>query len=128
MSLSAYVWGVRLFTFFSVFAWLGIVFTVDPKQAETGGTALFFISLFAVLLGCLTLLVTGTYRRALGDAGTAHHLGSAFRQSFLIATYVEGIAVLQFLHLLYWWNGLLFLSVILLSEFSFRWFFHKRQG
>jgi hypothetical protein len=76
MSLSAYLWGIRLFTLFAFFAFFGVIIALDPK--ETGGRELFFVSLFALLTGILTLFVTGVYRKALGDVGAAHN----FRQRF----------------------------------------------
>jgi hypothetical protein len=123
MSLSAYLWGIRLFTLFALFAFLGVIIALDPK--ETGGGILFFISLLVFLTGLLTLLVTGMYRKALGDAGAAHNLGSAFRQALLISLYALGIVFFRYAGILLWWDALLFLAVILLTEFSFRRFLER---
>lgn len=120
MSLSAYLWGIRLFTLLALSAWLGIVFAVDPTQATNAGIGLFFISLFAFVLGAMTLFVTWVYRKALGETSTAHHLGTAFRQAFLLSLFCVLVVFFQFEHILTWWDGLLLLTVILLIEFSFR--------
>ncbi len=120
MSLYVYLWGIRLFLLLSLCAWIGIVLAVDPSQAGTVGTGLFFISLFGTLLGSMVLLVTWVYRRALGVEGATHHLGGAFRQAFLLALFLVLTIFLQMQQLLTWWDDLLLLSAILLIEFTAR--------
>lgn len=120
MSLTAYLWGIRLFLLLSLGAFVGIVLSVDPYRAGTVGTILFFVSLFGAILGMTTLCVTWVYRKGLGEASAAHHLGSAFRQAFLLAFFFETIVFLQMNRLLTWWDTLLILSAVLLLEFTFR--------
>jgi predicted ABC-type exoprotein transport system permease subunit len=120
MSLSVYLWGIRLFTLFALFAYLGVVIALDPTETGSMGRGLFFVSLFALLTGILTLFVTWTYRKALGDTGAAHHLNSAFRQALLLSLYALGIVFFQYAGLLTWWDALLLLAAVLLVEFSLR--------
>ena len=127
MSLSTYLWGIRLFTLFAFSAWLGVLIGLDPEAAGSMGAGLFFISLFAFLTGVLTLFVTWVYRKALGNTGAAHHLSGAFRQAFLLALSVLGIVFFQYERILTWWDALLLLAAILLIEFSFRSFFNTRN-
>ena len=118
MSLSAYLWGIRLFTLLAFLAFLGVVIALDPEKV--GGRELFFVSLLALLSGILTLLVTGAYRRVLGDFGAVHHLAGAFRQALLLSVYAVGIVFFQYAKILTWWDALLLLAMVLLIEFSFR--------
>lgn len=120
MSLSVYLWGVRLITLLSFSAWIGIVVAVDPQKAGTIGMILFFSSLFASMLGVFTLLLTSVYRRALGEVSALHHLGSAFRQAFLLALFSIGIVFFQKERILTWWDSALLFAAILLIEYSFR--------
>lgn len=120
MSLSAYLWGIRLFTLLSFLAFLGVVIALDPEVAGGLGKGLFFISLFAFLTGILTLLVTWIYRKGLGDVGAAHNLGGAFRQAFLLALFALGIIFFRYAGILVWWDALLLLAAVLLAEFSLR--------
>jgi hypothetical protein len=120
MSLNVYLWGIRLFLLLSLGAWVGIILAVDPYRAGIVGTILFFLSLFGVLLGILTLFVTWVYRKGLGEMSAAHHLGGAFRQAFLLALFALGLVFLQMKHLLTWWDGLLVLAAVLLCEFTIR--------
>ncbi|MFZ2187424.1 MAG: hypothetical protein WAV46_02235 [Candidatus Moraniibacteriota bacterium] len=120
MSLSAYLWGIRLFTLAALLAWLGVIMLLDPRDTGTIGLAIFFVSLLVLLTGVLTLLVTWVYRKGLGDAAAVHHLGGAFRQAVLLALYVLGIIFFQYARMLTWWDALLLLAVVLLVEFSLR--------
>ena len=127
MSLSGYLWGIRLFTLLSLCAWLGIVFAVDPDQTGVAGIVLFFLSFFAMLLGFFTLFMTWVYRKGLGEASAAHYLGSAFRQAVLMALYVAGLVFFQFMHVLTWWDALLLLAGVLLVEYSLRYIGAKEE-
>ena len=127
MSLTSYLWGIRLFTLFALFAWIGVVFLLDPKETGSMGIGLFLVSFFALLTGCLTLFVTWVYRKALGETGAAHHLSGAFRQALLLSSYMLGIVLLQYARILTWWDALLWFAVILLIEFSFRRLFGQKD-
>lgn len=120
MSLYAYLWGIRIFLLLSLCAWIGIVLAVDPYQAGTVGTGLFFVSLFGTILGSMVLFITWVYRKALGVSGATHHLGGAFRQAFLLSLFMILTVFLQMEQLLTWWVDLLLLSAILLIEFTAR--------
>src|SRR3989344_390333 len=126
MSLSVYLWGIRLFTIFSFCAFLSVVIALDPQETGDVSRGLFFISAFALLLGILTLTVTWMYRMAFGDARTAHCLSGAFRQALLLSLYILGILFFQYVNILTWWDALLFFAFILLVEFSIRhYLFHS---
>ncbi len=129
MSLSAYLWGIRLFVLLSFAAWLGIVLAIDPAQAGPVGIGLFFVSLFALFLSSLTLFMTWVYRRALGALSAAHHLGGAFRQALLGSLFLVLLVFFQMKQMLIWWDALLLLCLVLLLEFSSRHlFFHDDQN
>lgn len=120
MSFSVYLWGIRLFLFLSLAAWIGIVIAVDPYRSGQVGLGLFFVSLFGTILGSLTLMMTWIYRKALGAQGVAHHLGGAFRQSFLLSLFFILLVFLQMRQWLTWWDALLVLTAVLLLEFTAR--------
>lgn len=127
MSLSAYLWGIRLFVLLSLAAWLGIVFAIDPEQAGPVGIVLFFISLSALFLSSLTLFMTWVYRRALGATSAAHHLGGAFRQALLLSLFLVTLVFFQMKQMLIWWDVLLLLALMLLIEFSSRHLFFRDE-
>lgn len=120
MSFSAYLWGIRLFTLLSLVAWVGIIVLVNPTQSGVMGMSLFFTSLFAFVLGVMTLLLTILYRRVLGVVSATHHLGGAFRQAFLLSVCFVGLVFFQKEQMLTWWDALLLLAATLLIEFSIR--------
>lgn len=125
MLLSTYLWGVRLFTLLSLAVWLCVVLLLDPSRTGWFGIGLFFLSLFAMLIGFSTLFMTWLYRKGLGDISAAHYLGAAFRQSSLLSVFFIGLVYLQYERWLVWWNALLLLSAMLLLEISWR---HIRRG
>ena len=127
MSFSAYLWGIRLFTLLSFLAWWGIVVLVDPTQSGMMGVSLFFTSLFAFILGVMTLLLTMLYRRVLGVVSATHHLGGAFRQAFLLSMCFVGLVFFQKEQMLTWWDALLLLAATLLIEFSLRKIFSQED-
>ncbi|MEI9966104.1 MAG: hypothetical protein WDN67_00250 [Candidatus Moraniibacteriota bacterium] len=86
----------------------------------TSAIALFFGTLFVTLLGLMTLFVTWSYCRGLGEVSAAHHLGSAFRQAFLLTLFLVGNATLQYFQVLTWWGSLFLLVFVLLVELSLR--------
>ena len=127
MSFSAYLWGIRLFTLLSFLAWWGIIVLVDPTQSGMTGVILFFTSLFAFVLGVMTLLLTMLYRRVLGVVSATHHLGGAFRQAFLLSMCFVGLVFFQKEQMLTWWDALLLLAATLLIEFSLRKIFSQEE-
>ena len=127
MSFSAYLWGIRLFTLLSFLAWWGIVVLVDPTQSGMMGVSLFFTSLFAFILGVMTLLLTMLYRRVLGVVSATHQLGGAFRQAFLLSMCFVGLVFFQKEQMLTWWDALLLLAATLLIEFSLRKIFSQEE-
>ena len=128
MSLTVYLWGIRLFTLLSFSAWIGIVVAVDPTQAGTIGEVLFFTSLFAFLVGVLTLVLMSLYCRAIGATSAAHHLGSVFRQASLLSILFIGIILFQKEHILNWWVALLLFAGVLTVEFSLRKIFSSHES
>lgn len=127
MSLTVYLWGIRLFTLLSLSAWLGIVVAVDPTEGGVMGTVLFFTSLFAFILGVMTLSLTSLYRRVLGAESAAHHLGGAFRQAFLLSLFAIGVVYFQKERILTWWDALLLLAAVLTVEFTLRKLFSSHE-
>jgi uncharacterized membrane protein len=120
MSFSAYLWGIRLLTLSASVAWIGIMMSIDPEQGGLVGAMLFFVSFFAMVLGIMTLSVTWTYRKALGEAGAAHHASGAFRQALLLSVFIAGAVFLQYMRLLTWWDAALLFATVLALEFTVR--------
>lgn len=128
MTLTVYLWGIRLFTLLSFSAWLGIVIAVDPIQAGMVGIVLFFLSLFAFFVGALTLVLMSLYCRVLGTTSAAHHLGSVFRQASLFSLFFVGIILFQKENILNWWDALLLFAATLIIEFSLRKIFTSNES
>ncbi len=125
MLLSSYLFGIRFFTFLTVCALLGIVFLFDPSEIGNAGIVLFFLILAFALIGIFLLLLISIYRKMLGDDTAVVYLMSILRQSILLACFITGIFLFQYLHILVWWDSALLFVFILLIEFTFRYFSHS---
>ena len=120
MSLKAFKWGIFLFMLMALGAWGSVIFSVDPAASGMAGRALFFGSCFAWVMGADILLLLWAYTKGIGEESTVHHLGSVFRQAFLITVFFVGNLFLLYAHVWAWWVSLLFFCFILLLELTFR--------
>jgi len=63
MNFRAYLWTMTLITFIAWGGWVYVLFMIDPSEAGWLGLALFYITLFAALIG--TFAVSGALYRVL---------------------------------------------------------------
>ena len=124
MTLRQYVVSMVLGTCFSWIAWGLILLTIDPFAASTTGFVLFYVSLFLALLGTLSLIRFGWYRRsANNDLPMFRLVEQSFRDACFVAAVLVGLLYLRGLSLLHWWNFflfILFLIMIFLWKMSFK--------
>ncbi len=119
MRLQSYLVGIGTS---SIICWLAFVLTIfyiSPENTKLLAISCFFISLFFALAGTFT--IGGFYIRTLSSNNELYYsnINIAFREGFLLAFCFIGILILQSLHLLTWWNGTLFVAIIILVEFYF---------
>ena len=102
---------------------LGVfIFGVDPSTLTLSGRALFFFSVWALVMSLFFLTLISLALRFLDEERARVYLPGALRQGALVGILVSGLALAQFLHYLTWWGGLLFFALILLLEFTARQF------
>ena len=120
MNLRTYLFGLTLSSIFCWAAFLIIIFTVNPYQADSLNLSFFFISLFFALLGTFALL--GFYFRVKwGNLDAIYaYLGISLRQAIWFSLCIVGLLILQAFRVLTWWDGALLVSAILLFELFFR--------
>jgi hypothetical protein len=119
MTLKSYLWGLRIWTLFSLVAWGLVVYYIDPDKTGILGQALFFASLFLALSGLLILFSTWVRRKINGPELALAQLGMSFRQGILLALLVIILLIFQKLRILIWWDGLLVAGGIFLIELYF---------
>lgn len=119
MTLKSYLWGMRIGTVLSLFAWVLVLFYVDPDMGVLG-KILFFMTTFLLLSGIAILFFTWSRKKlSPGHEVAFAFLGVSFRQGVLLALLTILLLVLQSFRLLLWWNGMLVVAGVLLIELYF---------
>lgn len=119
MSLSTYLWTMRLSTLLALIVFLFVLFQVDPEQSGWVGQAFLYGSLFFVLSGIFILFFSWLRRVSQGADNVMNHLGMSFRQGVLLAVLTEVLLYMQSFRVLTWWDGLLVVAAIFLIELYF---------
>lgn len=123
MKLRTYIIALVLSTALCVAAWIMTVENVDPERAGMFGLILFYASFFVSAVGIAALI--GLYIRILftNNEVLFAHIAPSFRQGMLLAACLTVLLFLQGSRLLTWWDGLLVVLIISLTEF----YFHMRE-
>ena len=119
MRLQSYLLGIGTS---SVICWMALILTIfyiNPENSQFLALSCFFVSLFFALAGTFTIL--GFYIRTLLSHNELYYanINISFRQGFLLALCLIGVLGLQALRLLTWWDGTLFVAILVLIEFYF---------
>jgi len=110
---------MRLAALFS-FMGLGLVINyVDPEKSGAVGKVLFYLTLFFFLSSFFNLFLLWIRKKVLGKEAVSLNVSLSFRQGSLLAIFVIGLAVLQSMKMLIWWDGLLLLAGIFIIELYF---------
>jgi len=112
--------GMTISTVFCWGAWLVTLFGINPYRADKFTFALFFVTLFAALVGTFTLIIFLIRVRITGGEIIFAHISGSFRQAVFVAMAAIGILLLQAARVLTWWDGTLLVLAILLLELYFR--------
>ena len=119
MTLSTYLIGISVSTLLCWTAWGLTIINVDPQTTGSWGIVSFFISLFFAIVGTFTII--GFYLRLWFTSNEYYYenITISFRQAILVSVVVVGLLGLQALRILNLFDGILFISSILLLEFYF---------
>lgn len=100
---------------------LGVfIFALDPSALTRIGEASFFGLWFLFFGGIIAWGLLSLAQRFLGEERAMRYQGAAFRQSVLLSILLTGMMVAQYFSVLTWWGALLFLTLLLLLELTFR--------
>ncbi|MFC1651860.1 hypothetical protein ACFL24_01740 [Patescibacteria group bacterium] len=119
MRLQSYLLGIGAS---SIICWLAFILTIiyiSPETTRVLALSCFFVSLFCALAGTFTVI--GFYIRTWASHNELYYanINIAFRQGIFISFAFVGLLALQALKLLTWWDGILFVAIIILVEFYF---------
>lgn len=104
-------------TFFSLMAWLIVLFNLDPYESTKLSLPLFFLSFFFTLTGIFTIFLFFLKKWKSKNEVYLKHLSISLRQGVLLSICTNISLALLMLNLLRIWNGLLIVFLILLLEF-----------
>jgi len=119
MTLRSYLWVIKIVTFFSFIALFLVVYFIDPEKNGWAGKTIFYLVLFFVLSGLLNLILIKLRKIWGGEEAVVLNIGLSSRQSALLSIILVGLLVLQGLHILVWWTGLLLTAGVFLAELYF---------
>lgn len=120
MTLKTYILGMASSIILCFASWALIVIYIDPNETNLIGFSLFYLSLFFCLTGLLALI--GFYARKkifMKNEAEFSKIEITFRQGFFLSLIFVGILFLQSFRMLYWWNALIFVAVIIFLELYF---------
>ncbi|HBI33898.1 MAG TPA: hypothetical protein DEA43_02710 [Candidatus Moranbacteria bacterium] len=120
MTLTSYLWGIRISTAISFAAWILVIIQMDPQKTGAAGQLLFFVSALLFFSGVFILFFTWMRKKVSGSEDNAlAHIGISFRQGILIAILLCLLLILQQYRILTWWDGALAVAGIFLVELYF---------
>lgn len=119
MSLRAYLAIMGFGTLTAAATFFLVLFSVDPITAGILGFSLFYFSLFLAVAGAVSIL--GFIVRVLShrDEILSRLVLLSFRQAVMLAALTVGALALHSQGLLSWWNSILLVAAVTITEFFF---------
>jgi len=120
MSLRSYLFGIFIGTVSCLAAFLLIIFLVNPEEASLLEFSLMFVSLFFVVAGIMTLISFYLRRLFTHNESYYSNVRVSLRQGLIFGLGFTGLALLQMIRLLTWWDGILLFLLVIILEFYFK--------
>lgn len=118
MSLQKYLKLMFILTGICWFAWLLVLFFINPDKSGLVGFVLFYFSLFLAIIGSASILGF-IIRVRLEKKPVFKQVEMAFRQGVWTSVFIICILILQGLTLLRWWNALFLALFLVFLELFF---------
>ncbi len=97
-------------------AWLVVLFSVDPYEADALSFLFFYLSLFFTLVGVISIIGSVLRRTFVKDRVVFRQVITSFRQAILFSCLIIACLFLQGQRLLTWWNILFLISALVMME------------
>ncbi|MDD4352151.1 MAG: hypothetical protein PHU71_04180 [Candidatus Gracilibacteria bacterium] len=129
MSYNLYMLGIAIANIFSWSAFALVVTKLSPcvkwlnntvcSAGNTKALIAFYATLFLALTGLLAII--GFYLRVYWKKNELYYenVNIAFRQGILVSLAICGLLALQSFRVLTWWDSLILVLLLLITEFSF---------
>lgn len=120
MTLKAYLWGMRVSTFFALAGLIFVIYYIDPDESGLVGKLLFYLSALLSFSGIFTLfLVWVRSKKMTGESDDLSFMGTSFRQGVLLSLLLIILLFMKSIEILLWWDGMLVAAGIFLIELYF---------
>jgi hypothetical protein len=119
MSFKKYIILMIVATVLSLISFVFIIFKINPEDTTSIGFALFYISLFLSISGCLSLLMIALRWIFVKNLAFFSNIIKSFRQAILFSVTIISFLLLKSIDLLKWWNMILIIGVVVGIEFFF---------
>lgn len=116
MSFRGYILFMTLATIIFFVAWIVVLFSVDPYQADMLSFLFFYLSLFFTLVGVISIIGSVLRRTLIKDRVVFRQVITSFRQAILFSCLIIACLFLQGQRLLTWWNILFLISALVMME------------
>ena len=116
MTLSSYLWGLRISVLTMVVAFASVIFYVNPYEFGALAFVLFYTALFFLVTSLATLILTHLWYRFVGDKITSSEIRIAARQGMLLGLLACILTYLQQIRVLIWWDMLIVVIAVFLLE------------
>ncbi len=120
MTFPVYLWTMGGTTLLAWLGWLTVLFRLDPAETGLIGLFLFYITLFAALVG--SIAVGGVLYRVLflkRQQIVMREVRISFRHGIMLAFVAVATLALSAQNLLIWWNVLGLFAVLGVVEYVF---------
>ncbi len=116
MTLSSYLWGLRISVLTMIIAFASVIFYVNPYEFNAIAYMFFYITLFFLVTSFTTLILTHLWYRFVGDEITSTEIRIAARQGMLLGLLACILAYLQQIRFLIWWDMIIVAIAVFLLE------------
>ncbi len=119
MKLKNFFWTGEILTAFFWVVFFLILNATEPKKAGMFIFVLFYLVLFAAIMGTVGLLEFRLSLKYKGSEKVKNKIFNSSRHGFMTALVLVGILFMRGIDVLTWWDGSVFVAAILLFEAYF---------
>jgi hypothetical protein len=127
MGLKAYLSFIGLGTFLAWFAWIVVLFNVNPEESGIAGLIMFYLTLTVSVVGTLTVIMTVMRVYMLKREVLGREIRIAFRHSIMFGAIAVFSLVLSSAGKFHAWHVIVLAAIALLIEYFFLQF-HRGRG
>lgn len=114
MTLRQYLTIMIVATLLCWVSWIFVLMNVDPFTSGLLGFLFFYVSLFFLLVGTLSLLIFGLYHLfSHSSLPLFRYVQYSFRDAVVLSVFILALLWLQSQRLLQWWNVGLFIGIVI---------------